>query len=28
VGTVTGQDVVLVTDAGPEVLTSSPWWDE
>jgi Xaa-Pro dipeptidase len=28
VGTVTGQDVVVITDSGPEVLTSSPWWDE
>lgn len=28
VGTVTGRDVVHVTDAGPEVLTSSPWWDD
>jgi Xaa-Pro dipeptidase len=28
VGTVTGQDVVVIADAGPELLTSSPWWDE
>lgn len=28
IGTVTGQDVVVVTAAGPERLTSSPWWDE
>ena len=28
VGTVTGQDVVVITDSGPEVLTSSPWWDD
>ncbi len=28
VGTITGQDVVVVTAAGPERLTNSPWWDE
>jgi len=28
VGTITGQDVVVVTAAGPELLTNSPWWDE
>ncbi|MFN8028472.1 MAG: hypothetical protein U0W40_19570 [Acidimicrobiia bacterium] len=28
VGTVTARDVVLVTDGGPEVLTTSPWWDD
>jgi Xaa-Pro aminopeptidase len=28
VGTVTGQDVVVVTASGPELLTNSPWWDE
>jgi Xaa-Pro aminopeptidase len=28
VGTVTASDVVLVAPDGPEVLTSSPWWDD
>jgi Xaa-Pro aminopeptidase len=28
VGTVTASEVVLVTDDAPEVLTSSPWWDD